>query len=254
MSTIIKSKQVGNYTINIEYDECPESPREWDDLSTIYSNHKRYSPDNHGIDEIIVDDENEEKGWRLNLDGMVALNVWMFEHSCCRFRTNELGEGNAFGNEMYARFDSGWFGIIAMPIEKAKKEWGDNWEKMAKQYMKGCIGEYCQWVNGQVYVYGIIAKNGEIVDSCGGYYDADEAMAEAVAIAEQYNADDKDRIEETLESASLQELKELFYEFVTPAPTWVNELFELADESKAKEWLKTKLREIVPTDEWMEIA
>jgi hypothetical protein len=31
-------------------------------------------------------------------------------------------------------------------------------------------------------------------------------------------------------------------------------LFELADESKAKEWLKTKLKKIVPTDEWMEIV
>jgi len=252
MSTIYKSQQVGNYTVNIEYDEISESPREMDDLSTIYSNHKRYNPDNHGIDEIIVDDE--EKGWRLNLDGMVALNVWMFEHSCCRFRTNELGEGNAFGNGMYARFDSGWFGIIAMPIEAAKKEWGDDWEKMAKQFMEGSIEELNQWVNGEVYAYDIIDKNGELVGSCGGWYDADEAMAEAVAIAEEYNADDKASIEKALESASLQELKELFYEFAEPAPNWADELFELADESKAKEWLKTKLREIVPTDEWMEIV
>jgi ClpP class serine protease len=155
---------------------------------------------------------------------------------------------------MYARFDSGQFGVIAMPIESAKREWGEDWEKMAKQYMKGCIDEYNQWANGQVYAYDIIAKNGESVDFCGGYYDADEAMAEAVGIAEQYNEDDKDRIEKTLESASLKELKELFYEFTTPAPTWADELFELADESKAKEWLKTKLREIVPTDEWMEIV
>lgn len=248
MSTIIESKQVGNYTINIEYDECTVSPREWDDLSTIFSNHKRYSPDNHDIDEIL-----DEEGY-LNMDGKVGLMVWLFEHSNCTFKTSEIGDSNPFGDGMYARFDSGQFGVIAMPIEKAKHEWGDDWEKMAKQYMKGCIDDYNQWANGQVYVYDIIAKNGEIADSCGGYYDADEAMAEAVAIAEQYNADDKDGIEKTLESASLQELKELFYEFATPAPTWADELFELADESKVKEWLKTKLKEIVPTDEWMEIV
>lgn len=242
MSTILKSKQVGNYTINVEYDTCAESPRVWDDLSTIFSNHKYYNPDGHDIDEF------------QTLEGFVALNVWMFEHSSCHFMTNELDEENAFGNGLYARFDSGWFGVIAMPIEKAKKEWGENWEKMAKQYMKGCIEEYDAYANGQVYVYEIIAKNGEIVDSRGGYYDVDEAMAEAVAIAEQYNVDDKDRIEKTLGNASLQELKELFYEFATPAPTWADELFELADESKAKEWLKTKLKEIVPTDEWMEIV
>jgi hypothetical protein len=248
MSTIIKSKQVGNYTINIEYDECPESPREWDDLSTIYSNHKHYSPDNHDIDEIL-----DEEGY-LDMDGKVGLMAWLFEHTQCRFLTSEIGDSNPFGDGLYARFDSGWFGVIAMPIEKAKEEWGEDWEKMAKQYMKGCIEEYDAYANGQVYAYEIIAKNGEIVDSCGGYYDADEAMAEAVGIAECFNAEDKAKIEKTLESASLQELKELFYEFATPAPTWADELFELADESKAKEWLKTKLREIVPTDEWMEIV
>lgn len=245
---IIKSKQVGNYTINIEYEECPDSPREWDDLSTIYSNHKHYSPDNHDIDEIL-----DEEGY-LNMDGKVGLMVWLFEHTQCRFSTSEIGDSNPFGDGMYARFDSGPFGVIAMPIEKAKHEWGEDWEKMAKQYMKGCIEEYDAYANGQVYAYEIIAKNGEIVDSCGGYYDTDEAMAEAVGMAECFYTEDKAKFEKTLESASLQELKELFYDFATPAPNWADELFELADESKAKEWLKTKLREIVPTDEWMEIV
>ena len=248
MSTIIKSKQVGNYTINIEYDEYPDSPREWDDLSTIYSNHKHYSPDSHDIDEIL-----DEEGY-LNMYGKVGLMVWLFEHSNCTFKTSEIGDSNPFGDGMYARFDSGQFGVIAMPIERAKREWGNDWEKMAKQYMKGCIDDYNQWANGQVYVYEIIGKNGEAADSCGGWYDIDEAMAEAVGIAEHFNAEDKANIEKTLESASLQELKELFYKFATPAPTWADELFELADESKAKEWLKTKLKEIVPTDEWMEIV
>lgn len=250
MSTIIESKQVGNYTVNVVYDEDSTSPREWDDLSTIYSNHKHYSPDNHDIDEVIVEDENDEKGWRLNLDGMVALNVWMFEHSCCRFNTSELDEGNAFGNGMYARFDSGWFGIIAMPIEKAKKEWGENWEKMAKQYMEGCIEDYDAYANGEVYGVEVRAKDGSLEEYSGGFYDENEALAEGVAIAEQYNADDKKEIEEMLEKSSLQDLKELWYEKATTAPSWVDEVFELVEEDKAKEWLKTKLKEFLEAGEW----
>lgn len=247
MSTIVETKQVGNYTINIEYDEYSESPREWDDLSTIYSNHRNYNPDNHKIEEIL-----DEEGY-LNMEGKVGLMVWLFEHSNCTFKTSEIGDSNPFGDGMYARFDSGQFGIIAMPVECAKREWGEDWEKMAKQYMKGCIDEYNQWTNGQVYVYDIIHKNGEIIGSCGGYYDKDECMAEAVQIAEEYNTDDKDRINRALDNANLEELKKLFHEYATPAPTWADELFELADEGNAKVWLKTKLKEMIPADEWQEI-
>lgn len=64
------------------------------------------------------------------MDGKVGLAVWLFEHSGCCFKTSEIGEGNPFGNGMYARFDSGWFGVIAMPIEKAKKEWGNDWKEI----------------------------------------------------------------------------------------------------------------------------
>lgn len=248
MAHIIESKQIGNYTVNVVLDEDPESPREWDDLSTIYSNHRHYNPDNHDIGEIL-----DEDGY-LNMDGKVGLLIWMFEHSRVAFRTSELDASNPFGDGMYARFDSGQFGVIAMPIETAKHEWGENWEQMAKQYMKGCIDEYSQWANGWVYGYDIIHKNGELIGSCGGYYDESEAMAEAVDIAENYNCDDKDRIERALNNATLKELKDLFYEYAIPAPTWVDELFELADESKAKEWLRTKLKEMIPADEWMEIA
>ncbi len=247
MSTIVETKQIGNYTINIEYDEYSESPREWDDLSTIYSNHRNYNPDNHKIEEIL-----DEDGY-LNMDGKIGLMVWMYEHSGQSFRTSELDAPNPFGTGMYGYFDSGQFGVIAMPIEKAKHEWGEDWEKMAKQYMKGCIEDLSQWCSGEVYLYDIIRKNGERIGSCGGYYDKDECMAEAMEIAEEYNVDDKDRINRALDNAYLEELKKLFHEYATPAPTWADELFELADERKVKEWLKTKLKEMIPADEWEEV-
>lgn len=250
MCTILKSKEVGNYTVNVTYDKYSQSPREWDDLSTIYSNHKHCSPDNHSIDEVIVEDENDEKGWRLNLDGKVALKVWMFEHSCCRFSTSELDEGSAFGNGFYAQFDSGWFGIIAMPIEKAKKEWGENWEEMAKQYMNGCIEDYEAYANGEVYCFEVLDKDGDVSESCGGFYDEDEAFAEGVSEAEALNESDKKNITEALENASLQELKELWYEKATTAPSWVDEVFEIVDEDKGKEWLRTKLNEFLEAGEW----
>lgn len=239
----LKTQRIGNYKVVVDYDECDESPREWDELSTIYSNHRRYNPDNHKIEEVL-----DEDGY-LNMDGKVGLMIWMFEHHNCCFKTTEIGEPNPFGDGMYARFDSGQFGIIAMSIEDAKVQWGEDWEKMAKQYMRGCIDNYNQYANGQVYFFDVIDNNGNVVDSCGGFYNIEEAFAEGVDIANMYNENDKEEIEKYLAQGTLQELKNKWYEMATAAPSWVDEVFELVEEDKAMEWLRMKLREMISIDD-----
>ena len=245
----LKEEKVGNYAVKVYYDEFAESPREWDDLSVIYSNHRRYDPDNHTIDEIL----NEEG--ELVMDGKVGLAVWLFEHSGCSFKTAEIGEDNPFGNGMYARFDSGWFGVIAMPIEKAKKEWGKDWEERAKDWMRVEIETFNQYAQGRVYMMTVEDCNGEVIDFCGSFYDEDEALEEGISIAEEKNEEDKEEIEQLLNESTLDELKEKFYEMAKEAPTWADEVFELVDEDKAKEWLKGKLKQFLHTEDedWKEI-
>lgn len=237
----LKEQRIGNYKVVVDYDECDESPREWDELATIYSNHRRYNPDNHNIEEIL--DENGN----VNLDGKVGLMIWAFEHSNIAFKLSEIGEPNPFGDGMYARFDSGQFGIIAMPIEDAKVEWGEDWDVMAKEYMKGCIKDYEAFVNGRVYYFDVFDNCGNVVDSCGGFYDIEEAFGEAVSIADMYNKQDKEQIEKYLAQGTLEELKRKFYE-MNVTPGWVDEVFGLVEEDKAKEWLKAKLRKMISID------
>ena len=185
--------------------------------------------------------------------GKVCLAVWMFEHSGCVFKTAELGDGNPFGNGMYAQFDSGCFGVIAIPIEKAMKEWGEDYEERAKNWMKGCIDDYDKWQRGEVYCYVIEDEDGDEVGGCGGYYDENKALSEGVAEAEAYVEGEKQEIENMLENATLDELKIKFYEMATAAPLWADEVFGLVDEDKAKEWLKKKLREMFGEGGWKKV-
>lgn len=239
----LKKQRIGNYNVIVEYDEYSESPREWDELSTIYSNHRRYSPDNHSIDEVL-----DEEGF-LDLNGKVGLMIWMFEHRNCIFKTTEIDDTNPFGDGIYARFDSGQFGVIAMPIEDAKAQWGEDWEKMAKQYMEGCIEDYNRYTNGEIYRWVLEDNNGDFVDGCGGWYDIEEALADGISTAKATNENDKEEIEKYLAQGTLQELKNKWYELATSAPSWVDEVFELVDEDKAIEWLRMKLREMTTIDD-----
>lgn len=235
----IKEQQVGNYKVKVVYDEDAENPREWDDLFTIYSNHRRINPDGHTIEEL------EDENGQVNIDGKFGLMIWLYEHSGYAFKTTELEASNPFGNGIYARFDSGQFGIIAAPIDELKRRLGDNWETEAKQLAENEIKTFNQYANGEVFAYRICDNDGDVVSSCGDWYDVEEALKEGIAEAKQIIENNKNEVEELLEDATFDELKSKFYELAQSAPIWVDDLFELIDEDKAREWLKKKLREMV---------
>lgn len=248
----LKEKKIGNYKVTVDYCEDDYSPREMDDLSVIYSNHLRYSPDKHSIDELIKDGE-------LDMEGKVGLSVWMYEHSGCAFRTTEIHGENPFGNGMYARFDSGWFGIIAMPIEKAKVEWGDEWEEKAKAWCENQIGYYDAWCNGRVYGYTITDSKCDVVGSCGGFYEEDEAFEEGVGEAEYLVGQDVDELAECIKDGDLHQLALKFCEIKSINHDWFGELVGLADCGKAKEWLQKQLNGYLKgmedvDDEWEDVG
>ena len=168
------------YTINIDYDPSPESPREWDDLSTIYSNHRRYDFDGHNIEELI-----EEVGgdvydnvipWDLIGKKYYYRKVWMYDHSGVTVRT---GETNPWGNMGYMAWDSGLYGVIVVEKERAKKEWPENTQERAEKWLDGEIENLDTYCRGEIYGYEVLDADGEVVDSCWGFYDLDECIAEA---------------------------------------------------------------------------
>ena len=169
------------HTIKIYRDEDAESPREWDNLGIIYSNHRRWNPDGKGINDLI-----REVGGNIYEDtipfDLIAkthyfLKVWMYDHSG---QTIKVADHNPFNDP----WDSGLAGVIAVSKEKAKKEYGykracKSLEKRVAICLTGEIKTFDQFMQGDVWGYTVEDENGNETDSCWGYYDIAEAVLEA---------------------------------------------------------------------------
>lgn len=182
---IYETIEYRGYTIKIMYDTNAESPREWDNLGTIYSNCRDYNPDGHDIDELLNDKE-------LSVDH-VWVKVYAYMHGGITIRCTPFN----------CVWDSGVFGFIVTSKEKAMKycgfdKWGEEEEKKVESILVGEIETLNDYYTGSVYGFSIL-KEDEMIDSCYGYY-GDGALKELEAeckgiidnIAREYR---RDRIE-----------------------------------------------------------
>ena len=176
----IQTIQYKGYTINIDYDPSPENPREWDDLSTIYSNSRRYDFDGHSIEELIQevggDIYDNVIPWDLIGKKYYYRKVWMYDHSGITVRT---AEENPWGNMGYMAWDSGLAGVIVVDKKAAKKEWDTDTKARAEKWLDGEIANLDTYVRGEIYGYEVLDEDGNEFDSCWGFYDLDECIAEA---------------------------------------------------------------------------
>lgn len=177
------------YNINVYYDEDADSPRDWDNLGTIYTAHRRYQPEkdfdsNFDINEVF--DHKLGKFKESFLKDYVALNIYLYDHSGQAVSTTPFGDP----------WDSGWFGIIAVSVEEVKKQ--QNWKLLTKErreqvesWLQGEIDVLNQYYHGDVYWYNISIDEDEldedetleeIIDSCGGFY-GQEGIEELVSEA-----------------------------------------------------------------------
>lgn len=158
------------YTIEILYDENAESPRTaFENLGTLYTAHRRYRPekdfDKHfNIDEVF---EGRIGDFRDTfLKNYIALPVYLYDHSGLAVSTAPFS----------CPWDSGFFGIIAVSLEKVRKEYG--WSNITakrrariEEYLQGEIKELDDYYHGDVFGYRVIREDtGEETDSCWGYY------------------------------------------------------------------------------------
>lgn len=171
------------HEIGIYYDEWAESPREWDNLSTIYSNSRRYNPDNLDIDDLMNEiDISEITGFDNLLKRMehnyIAYRVCIVDHSCVALSLNRPVPNPYMG------FDSGTFGIIAVSKDKVRREYGvkritNKIREKVESVFKGELDNLEKYINGEVYGYMVDGGEG---DSCWGYYSMDHAIEDAKSI------------------------------------------------------------------------
>lgn len=152
--------------LEIHIDECPESPRKWDNLGAMVCWHSRYIlGDKH--------DFSSPQEFREEVDGRSAILVplYLLDHSGLTIRTDPT---------MFQACDpAGWdwqqIGFIYASHEKIRNEYGV--KRVTKAVREKVIGvleaevaTYDQYLRGEVYGYVLRDKKSGEEDSCWGFF------------------------------------------------------------------------------------
>lgn len=145
--------------IEINQDEYPESPRDWDNLGTMVCFHSRYNlGDKHDYS---IEDVQEIYN---NSKEYISLPLFLYDHSGITMNTTGFSCG----------WDSGQVGVIFVSRKKVREEFNvkrisNKLEKKIISYLVGEVETYDQYLTGNVYWYNIDETN----DSCSGYFGYD---------------------------------------------------------------------------------
>jgi len=176
------------YKINIEQDSDPINPRENDNFGTMICLHKSYDlGDKHDIK------SDDFEGWdtiyqflEKEKEAIIILPLYLYDHSGISMK---VGNFQGLLSQGHVEFDSGQVGFIYC----TKKNILDNWNKkivtksllkLAEKLLRGEVEDYDKYIYGDIYQYNIEDTDGEIIESCGGYYETEEILKEAKAIIE----------------------------------------------------------------------
>lgn len=189
MSTTEEKK----YILEIVPDPCPESPREWSNLCTLATAHRRYTLGEKEFGGDLVDliyelepDIDDEVYDMAKADP--EMTVEDFErHAMDRFdelyfhRTVYLYDHSGLSVSLggfSCPWDSGPVGIIFVRKDEAQKEYCMTKreltiEEYVDKIMESEIKVFDQYLQGDVYGFILRNGDGEEVDSCWGFYGYD---------------------------------------------------------------------------------
>lgn len=138
-----------------------EHPGALDDATRIVVLHNRYINPSQGlldspedVDAFEAENASEDSEW-------ACFPLFLFDHSGTTYRVSR-STANPFGDGMYARFDSGRVGIIALK----RADFG---ESDLFPVAEAVAREYTDWANGNVFGYVVEDAAGEHLDSCWGF-------------------------------------------------------------------------------------
>jgi len=183
------------FIISVKQDEIAESPREWDNLGTMYCCHRNYNLGDKQfksgvalLEELSGLDSDYRKGsmeqWKERAETYISkkyiwLPLYLYDHSGITMATTPF----------HCPWDSGQVGIIAVSRDKVRKEYGlkritSKWEEKVLEFLNGEVKTYDQFLTGDIYYYDIEGE--DFSESCGGYYGEDECLKEAKSIVDYH--------------------------------------------------------------------
>lgn len=148
------------YELSILRDEEAENPRNWDNLGKMVCWHRRY---NLGDKHEYANPREFEKSEEYK-NAFVILPIYLYDHSGITISNSDFGD----------RWDSGQIGYIYATAEQIRqylnKELNEVSEERIADLLKDETKTYDQYLQGDVYRYIIVDKQGEEMDSCSGFY------------------------------------------------------------------------------------
>ena len=188
----VHTEERKGYTIHIQADDSPESPREWDNAGVMVCWHRRYNLGDeqpkqdlrewlasfiHSNSENLsdheyndVDDLTTEHLWKIINREFIFLPLYLYDHSGISIST-----GSFVGRSHHGDWDSGQVGYIYISKKQAVKEWGNKlFTKKLKEktvnYLVNEVKIYDDFLTGNIYGFIIEDQEGEQLDSCWGFY------------------------------------------------------------------------------------
>lgn len=172
--------------VQVVYDPDPINPSaDWDIVKISYNASSRWLLGNE-----CADAERDAQIRALLESGeYIGMPVYAYVHSGATISTTPFG----------CPWDSGRSGYVYMTRE-ASMEWAetkrvngkvvtehtDETLENVRRYLNGCVKEFAQWLEGEVYGFRVLV-DGEEVDSCWGFISTpEECMAEGLISGEWY--------------------------------------------------------------------
>lgn len=170
----VYSEEYKGLTINVYQDENADDPRNWGSLfGTMSFFHKRSSlgTDEKDAERYFTEPDDLKEFFREQGDNIIKLPVYMYDHSGQTISTHPFS----------CPWDSGQLGYVWISKEKALEEFrtrrvGRTQRRFTAQMraktlkmLEATITVMNQWLTGDVYGWAV-EKDGEVLDSCWGYY------------------------------------------------------------------------------------
>ena len=170
---MLEEKNVGNFTLRIDYENYPENPREWDNFTKMICFHRKYRlGDKHYYNHSDYNNWEEMKKDIIKNENVgVILPLYLYDHSGITISTTPFS----------CNFDSGQIGFIYVTREtifeniKGYKILTKKLKQIVTERLLNELKCYDQYLTGEIYSFEILRDN-ERLEYCGGYYDKNECL------------------------------------------------------------------------------